>query len=715
MIFPTASHTPRPKRLSKETRAWAWESMHGKYGDDAMAHPFVTVDHIDGFDQKSKLEQYDLAVRLIAQESPIRITEQEKISGAATLGQGIIHWLPFTYQGERVIYAVSHLTIDFFHVLSEGIDGYSRRIVQKLQEPGLEQDQIDFLHSLEHTIESLRIWHGRYLDATREIRPEIYRNLCQVPFGPARNFYEAVQSIWFIFAFVRLYGNFPGIGRLDQMLGGYLQKDLADGTLTLPQAREIMASFLIKGCEWIQSKSPINTGDAQHYQNLVLAGVDEQGKEITNEVTYLILDVVEELGISDYPITMRINQKTPEKLMRKIAQVMRHGGGIVAIYHEDLILRSLVKNGYPLEESRAFANDGCWEVQIPGRTDFGYMPFDAMQILNDALGIGPNKTPRNFDSMEEIYQAFRAGVSGMVDWLFKDRIQNAYCLKNGRWRAAHETTPCSVVSLFEEGCIDHAASYFDAGPQYIVRSPHIGGAPDAANSLYAIEKLVFEEKKVTLPELIQILNQDWEGQEELRLYVKNHYDYYGNDAAESDAWEARILNDFADLVHDCKARHPEYPMHFIPGVSTFGRQVDWLPYRTATAFGFKKGEILAGNASPTPGTDVSGATAIIKSYCKADLEKMTCGAALDIKILPDTLKGEDGVQALKALMRGFCRLNGFFMQLDTVDLETLLAAQKNPEAYKTLSVRVSGWNARFITLKKQWQDMIIERNAQSSI
>ena len=150
----------------------------------------------------------------------------------------------------------------------------------------------------------------------------------------------------------------------------------------------------------------------------------------------------------------------------------------------------------------------------------------------------------------------------------------------------------------------------------------------------------------------------------------------------------------------------------MPGVSTFGRQIEWRAHRTATAFGAKKGEILSGNSSPTPGTDLGGATAIIRSYCKADLMRQTTGAALDVKLYPDTVYGESGVDALMALMRGFIELGGCFMQVDVVDEAVLRAAQADPAAFKTLSVRVSGWNARFVTLDREWQNMIIERTAQ---
>lgn len=155
-----------------------------------------------------------------------------------------------------------------------------------------------------------------------------------------------------------------------------------------------------------------------------------------------------------------------------------------------------------------------------------------------------------------------------------------------------------------------------------------------ANSLYAIERLVFEEKKATLPELVAILRNNWEGSEPLRLYVKNRYTYYGNDADGADGWHTRLLNDFADLVYDCSGKSG-CPVKFIPGVSTFGRQVDWLPNRCATAFGYRKGDILSGNDSPVPGTDLCGATAIIKSYCKADLQSSPAARRWTSKSFPN--------------------------------------------------------------------------------
>ena len=711
MVFPTASTHPRPIRLNEQIRDWAWRSMHGEFGDDAMTHMAVSLDHLEDFDSLPDIDRQDIALRMIAERAPLRICPEELLCGAATLGNGIIHYGPAEYHGRLAFECRSHLTLKLDRTVREGLDAYQAEIDQRLADPTLTTEQRRIIQSMGNALDALRIWHQRYLDATRDSRPDLHAVLQQVPFGPARTFREAMQSIWFVFAFNRLCGNWPGIGRLDWLTGPLLEADLAAGRLTVEEARDIMASFFIKGCEWIRSNTPQNTGDAQHYQNLVLAGVDEDGRDVTCTATYLALDVVEELGISDYPITVRLNEHTPEKLLKRIAEVMRHGGGIVAIYNEPLILRALVRDGYGEREARTFANDGCWEIQMPGRTNFSYSPFDGLQILNQVLGIDSDGPVPAFSSSEAIYEAFLAALDQVIHGLYKKRIEDVYEQRCGVWRAIEPVKPTALISLFVDGCLAKGQFYDDLGPDYTVRSPHIGGAPDVANSLHAIDQLVYVEKKLSLEALVMLLRGNWEGAEPLRQYVRTKYTYYGNDTEAADRWHSRLLNDFADLVRSCGSNRA-CPVKFIPGVSTFGRQVDWLPNRTATAFGYRKGDILAGNDSPTPGTDCAGATAMIKSHCKADLLRQSCGAALDVKILPATLSGENGVDALVGLMRGFLALGGFFLQLDAVDVQTLLDAQANPQEYKTLSVRVSGWNARFVTLNREWQNMIIERNAQ---
>jgi formate C-acetyltransferase len=709
----------RPVRLREETRLFAWESLQGKYGDEVMAFDGVHMDDVPGFGLLSKQEQYDLALIKIASEAPLRICSHEAVSGAATCGLAVRHFVPAMYGGEPLWVSVSHMTLGFDRVLYEGMDA----IEAKINDAWVLCPDNSELSGMINAIRAMRIWHKRYIDALGNTRPDIAEILSRVPFEPAQNFHEAVQSLWFTFAFTRLCGNWSGIGRIDEMLGPYLEQDMERGLQTPESAREILASFFIKGCEWIQSKPEIYGGDAQHYQNIVLAGVDKNGDEITNTVTYLVLEIVEELGISDFPIAVRVNAKTPKALLFKIVEVIRHGGGVVAVYNESLIINALTDNGYTLEEARCFANDGCWEVIMPGKTRFSYVAFDALQLLLENT-LRLSNDPACYENMDELYDAFLNAMEKKIAEIYTNMTIHFTGGEPGipwLWRTDTDgkfdwlwppMVPCSVVSLFSEGCIASGRSYLQGGSTYVMVSPHIGGAPDVGNSLFAIKKLVFEEGKITFPKLMQILRNNWEGNEELRQYALNKYDYFGNDNDEADAFTTRVLDDFANIVLQYKGK---CPVQFPPGVSTFGRQIEWAPYRAAVPFGRKRGEILSGNLSPTPSTDTQGATAVIKSYCKANHRKLSNGSALDVKLHPSAVTGKNGVQALVSLVEGFVALGGFFMQADIMDAEILRLAQERPEDYKTLSVRISGWNARFVTLDKTWQKMIIERTAQRTV
>lgn len=689
----------RPVRLSEATRRFADESLHHKYGLEMRKTMCVTLDDIANWDELEPLEHYNLAIRRICEEAPLRICDGERISGAATLGMAAQHQIPVTRNGERVFDGISHLTMDFGTVVRYGTRHLREQATAALQKwRGTESEA--FERSCLACLDSMELWRSRYLELLRG-QPDYaanYNSLSHVPVEPARNFHEAVQSLWFTFAFTRLTGHWPGIGRIDVILGDYLERDLADGVITMDEARELLAHFMIKGCEWICGGN-YGSGDAQHYQNLVLSGTDENGHDVTNSVTWLILDILEETGISDFPTTVRLTPDSDPQLLRRCAEVMRHGGGTLAVYNEPLILRALKRFGYDEKEATHFANDGCWEVQIPGKTYFSYIPFDALRVLQQET-LGGYAETVDYDSFDALYSRYLDDLWHVID----DVVQ--HMRKRFLPKSNKRAFPCTVASLFEGGCIESGRSYLDCGPTYNVISPHIGGFADVVDSLYAIRQLVFVEKRLTLREFLRILRDNWEGAEPLRQYVMNKYTYYGSDSDDADALAARLLGDFEDLC-DRADQNAGCPYRFPAGVSTFGRQLEWAPRRLAVPHGYRAGTVLAGNCSPTPGTDHAGATAVIRSYCKLPLERAATGAALDIRLTPSSVSGEAGLDALISLMRGFVTLGGFFMQLDVADASVLRAAQEHPEDYQTLSVRVSGWNARFVTLNREWQDMVI--------
>lgn len=684
-------------RLSRKTRALAARVLAGEWGSAMTAGAILDA-------PEAPLDRCVAAIATIAHTAPLRIDPDELLAGAATLLEATHHRIPLAD-----IHSVSHTTVGFERVLAIGYRGLREQVEERLKRGDLDEKGRDLLLAMRACLNAAAVWHRRYVAELEKLADtsagdqrahylDVLKHLRKVPENPPTTFREALQSLWMMWDFLRLCGNWSGIGRIDKMLGPYLQRDLEAGRVTRDDARELLAHFWIKGCEWIGAGNYHvgNTGDAQFYQNIVLSGVDADGQDITNEVTYLVLDVVEELHISDFPIAVRVGPDTAEWLFRRIAEVQRRGGGIVAIYNEPLILEALEAFGYEKREARDFANDGCWEIMLPGNTTFSYSPFDMLRLLQNALGLGPDCTdPPQVQDFEGLYARFLNELRKHVE-AFHTRADHAH--ENG--------PPAPLVAIFVENCIEQARDYTDRGARYSVLAPHAGGIPDAANSLLAIKKLVYEEERLTLVDFIDILRSDWEGHEPLSREARRRFPLYGNDDAEADAMVRRIYDDYVSLAADVPERNGVLRP---PGISTFGREIGFREHRLATAFGAKKGEILATNFGPTPGTDMRGPTALMRSFCSMNFRKLPNGVPMELKIDPGSVRGETGIDALVTLMRTFLQLGGVFLHIDVVDTDLLRDARQHPERYPNLSVRISGWSARFATLSSEWQDMIIHR------
>ena len=632
-------------------------------------------------------------IRLIAEHAPLRILPEEKLVGAATYRSAVWHGTPgHVYNG------ISHTTVHFEKGIRLGLSGLEREVRESMRRPGRTSGELEFLESMLTCIEAMRIWHRRYQAELKRMAgmEEISSVLEKVPEGGAETFREAVQSLAFFYEFCRLCGNWSGLGRLDRMLRGYLEQDLRANRITLEEARELLAHFWIKGTEWKGLQK--GSGDAQHYQNVILGGIDASGRDVTNPVTHLILDIVEELHISDFPIAVRVNGQTSDAMFARIAEIQRRGGGIVSIYNEFVVLKALEKFGYPYEEAVEFTNDGCWEVIIPGRTFFGYRPFDALRIFQEFLFRSPESS-----SFEDFYGLYLEELRAYIRNL-DSKIASAFSRGEGNFG-----TPGSLLSLFVENCIGSARNYGAGGPVYTAIATHAGGLPDVANELFLLKKLVFEEKRLTLEQVVDLLRRNWEGEELLRNEIRAGYRLYGNDSAEADAVLKRLVEDYAGIAGETrKSGGVLRPA----GISTFGRELEFASGRKATLSGRFAGEVLAANLAPSPGTDLEGPTAVVKSFCKVDFTKIPNGCPLDLKFHASALSGADGVEKLAALLKTFIVLGGFYLQVDAVDPEMLRDAQAHPERYPNLSVRISGWSARFVTLSPEWQEMVIRRTEQ---
>ena len=694
----------RPTRLCADTRNLALRALDAEFGKENEDRPGVAMDDIPGFAELPDLEKYTLGIRRVAETVPIRLISR-RLAGSATFDLARRHAVPVTCAGEPICTSVSHVTPDFSSVLETGLRGLEEELQRRcLTAAG---DELVYLRALAHSLDSARIFHARTLTHIAALRDEaadgarteyerLYRTLKAVPENPPRSFAEAVQSLWFQFVFLRLCGNWPAIGRIDLMLGGYLEADLRAGVLALDEARELLAHFFIMGCEWITGHFEWQSGDAQHYQNIVLSGTDTEGRLVLNDVTLLTLEVLEELSISDFPVAVRISEETPDMLYEKIAAVMRHGCGVVAVYHDEICTKAMLRAGYSLSEARSFANDGCWEIQVPGKTCFSYTSMDMLQLFNrDVLQAlaEPNKPLPQYEQLEELLDAFDDAVRAWLD--------DFECGLDPIRRI-----PSLVMDLFIKDCITNAKGYWFHGPRYTVSSVHGGGLPDVVNSLAAIRDMVFDKKMISLQELVQALRADWEGYDELRQYARRKVPCFGNDDDRADELYTELYNRFCGLV---ESRPVIKGVRITPGLSTFGREIEWRSSRGASAFGARRGEILSGNLAPTPGTDRAGVTAVIRSACKADFTRMSGSTAIHVRLMPSSVRGEEGLCALMALLKGFLRENGFFLQVDIIDGEELRKARENPEAYRNLAVRVSGWSARFVTLNQEWQDMVMAK------
>lgn len=691
--FGVATFPGMVRHLSADTRRLAARVLAGEYGRNMAPATFSLYPEEEALPPERRSAR---AVLRVAELAPLRLRADEWLAGAAPLLEATFHQQPVAKTG-----GISHTTIGFERALREGLASYRQRLRERRERGGLESEQSDFLDAMAECLDAMAIWHRRLLDGLEELGlDEVRARLFRVPEQPPETFGEAVQALWFLWEFQRLCGNWSGLGRVDKMLGPYLARDLADEAITLDEARELLAHFWIKGAEWIGAKNSHigSSGDAQFYQNVVLGGVDEDGVPVLNEVTDLVLDIVEELHISDFPVAVRVGGHTPARIWRRLADIQRQGGGIVSIYNDEVVIPALVDFGYPLAEARNFANDGCWEVLIPGCTAFSYRPFDLLPALQRTLGLDHDGPPPADGDFATLYDRFHGEMARTLEGVWNEC---AGAFRNG--------PPSPLLSLFVEDCIERALPYYRRGARYSVRSPHAGGLPDVANSLHAIKTLVYDRQRLALAELVRILRADWAGHEELRREIQRDLVLYGNDDPAADNMIQRVFRDYTELC----ANQPERDGALLPaGLSTFGRELEYRANRKATAFGTRQGAILASNFSPSPGTDRHGPTAVVNSVTSVDFRRLPCGTPLDLKFHPSAVAGPEGIEALAGLLRSFVSRGGFYLQVDVVDAATLRDAQCRPELYPNLSVRISGWSARFTTLGREWQEMVIQRTEQ---
>lgn len=589
---------------------------------------------------------------------------------------------------------------------------------------------------------------------------EIYEVCNHVPENPARNLQEATQAYWFTYCIINSGGEYVPLGRADQFLYPYFEKDLSEGRITKERAIDIIGNFLVKCNEriiidtqksenhynfglfsqgviasedegvvnqtggyeqraltWkqeedINSDANFNYGQSGNdwLMNCIVGGQHSDGTDATNEVSYLFIDIMNEMKLVMPTLAARVHKKSPEAFLDKIAEVLRYGQGEPMIYNDETIIPGFVDMGIPVEEARDYTNDGCWETLIPGKSHFSYAHVMNLRCLEWVLfrGVSQNNNikegldtgnPIKFKGWSEFYDSYKKQVFDRIDYQCKRRLEN--------FGLSYMIAPDPLFSSITLDCVEKGKDISQDGARYIFHLILITGLSNTVDSLAVIKKLVYEEKSISMDELIKAIKNNGKGYERLRAKVLNKIPKFGNDNDYVDSIAVQLMKDFEERVGEWGRK--QNTMLFPVGIGTFenyaalGRDVG------ASVDGRYFGDPLATNYSPTAGADVSGPTAVLKSITKPELLKYYCGCPLDITVNSNEFEGEEGIDRMNGLIKSFCELGGQILTITSTNVEDLKDAKIHPELHKDLRVRMGGLSAYFIAMAPIQQENIIKR------
>lgn len=640
------------------------------------------------------------------------------------------------YEGTFLWSQWSELGIpDYEALFRTGLNGRIRMAEERLEEidetvPPDYVDQKEFLQSVIIVLKAVIKFAERYAALAREMaklekdvergnRLEEIARICEwVPANPPRTFLEAVQFFYFIHLVRYLEYSTLGIGlRLDYLLGPYYQRDLEEGKITKDEALEILQLLWVKFLELGLVYSPLVTsiyGGVASLQALTIGGTDREGHDVTNEVTYLVLETAKTMRTIEPSIALRIHKGTPDELLSKATDVIRTGIGYPSLFNDEALIPLLEKWGVPSEDAKKYAVSGCVYMCIPGknitRRVVGY--FVLGKCLWWALHRGVNpKTgeqwgartpdPATFKSWEDILEAYLDQVK-----FFTIKLAQ---LENTCRDLYAKYCPRPFYSAIVEGCIEQGKERTKwVYPSMVHDMVVVIGSTNVADSVAAIKKIVFEDRLVTLLELIEIINRNWEGREDIRQACLNA-PKYGNDDDYTDLIAREVHHRTEAVMETVKDRFGFSMRGDGSAVSaTYGLGAD----TPATPDGRMDGEGFADSTlAPHPGMDKKGPTAVLNSCAKIDTLQ-TYNHLLNQKFQPQFLEG-DMKPVFINYLKTWREKKIPHVQFNIVDKETLLDAQRQPENYQDLLVRVAGFSAYFVDLTKGLQDHIIARTEQS--
>ncbi len=530
------------------------------------------------------------------------------------------------------------------------------------------------------------------------------------------SFYEALQFIWFTqnIANITYQRSVLALGRLDRLLWPYYQKDLKNDRITRQEALELIEELNLK-LTWNVTILPIDftmvaNALGQNTQTITISGLDKEGKDATNDVSYLFLEAYKNIKAFTTDLSIRIHENTPKEFFMEAIKVFQYTSGI-AFYNDDVIVTALIKSGYSLEDARDYVIIGCVEPTGQGNSFaatgrmFMNLPGVLELTLNDGYSnfsrqIDGLKTgdPANYKTYEDLCEAFTRQL--------RYNIEKSVKIAEIGDEEAMKYFQHPFVSATLEGCVESGKDYVCGGAKYNFSSITLYGFATLVDSLYNIKKVVYEEKLMSLPELIDVLNSNFEGKEIFRQALINKYDKWGNDKDEIDEYAVELWN----LI--CKEITKHEPIRggrYSVGSYSMGVHVMEGFFTRPTADGRKAMEPISNSLSPVNNVEKNGITAILNSIAKLNYDLATNGVALNVRIHPQNLESDENVEKFYHLLMGYFEAGGMQIQPTVVSTETLKDAQKHPENYTDLIVKVGGYNATFIDLGTPIQNDIIDR------
>ena len=543
-----------------------------------------------------------------------------------------------------------------------------------------------------------------------------------VPAHAPRDLWEAIQMYWFVHlgTVTELNGwDSMNPGHIDQHLWPFYEKGMADGTLTRDDAKELLS------CLWIKFNNQpappkvgvtaLESGTYNDFTNINIGGVDREGKSAANELSYMILEIQEELHQLQPGLSIHIAENTPDDFLLEGIKVIRQGHGYPSIFNPDTYIKELVREGKTLEDAREGGCSGCIEVGAFGKEAYlltGYLNTPKILEITLNNGIDPETgkrlgletgDPRGFKSFEELYGAWHRQMVYFVNLKLSvnNYIERMFSLY----------APATFLSLYIDDCIEKGKDYYSGGARYNTTYIQCTGLGTITDCFTALKKHVFEDHRYTMNALLEACKKNWEGEEVMRQYIRNHTPFFGNDDVYADEIAVRVYDDLVKAIEgrpNTRGGRTQLNMLSTTCHNYFGSVCGATPNGRLAHFAISDG------TSPAHGSDTHGPTAVIKSLGKLDQTK-SGGTLLNVRFVPQLLKRDEDQKKLASLIRTYFKFGGHHIQFNIVDTATLHDAQQHPDEYRDLLVRVAGYSDYFNDMTEQLQNEIIARTENDDL